>query len=79
MGTENTISKGENIKIQVGDKVRIVKNWVGYIDYYNSTIGLIGVVHEVMPDGCVFVKLDKRKLPYIYESDAVELIKDEED
>ena len=52
---------------------------MGYIDYYSSTIGLIGVVHEVMPDGCVFVKLDKRKLPYIYESDAVELIKDEED
>ena len=38
MGTENTISKGENIKIQVGDKVRIVKNWVGYIDYYNNRV-----------------------------------------
>ena len=29
MGTENTISKGENIKIQVGDKVRIVKKLGG--------------------------------------------------
>lgn len=66
-------------QFKVGDKVRIVKEWDGFGEGYNPTIGETGRIDSVMDvkDGTIKVVLDSDNDWWWYRPDAVELIKDE--
>lgn len=61
---------------KVGDKVRIAKEWDGFAEGCNPTVGETGIIDSI-DNGNIRVVLDSDDDWWWYKSDAVELIKDE--
>ena len=65
------------LKFKIGDRVRIVKDWDGFCEEYESTIGKTGVIEKVAEENeSVEVILDSEHEWWWYKFDAVELIED---
>lgn len=65
-------------RFKIGDRVKIVEEWIGFEGGYDQTIGKIGRIEEIDNDGTVGVVLDSDGDWWWYKPDAVELIEDEE-
>lgn len=65
-------------QFKVGDKVRIVKEWEGFAEGCEPTVGGTGRINHV-DNNRIRVVLDSDNDWWWYNSDAVELIKDETD
>lgn len=65
-------------EFKVGDKVRIVKEWIGWEDCLkaDSTIGKIGRVEQVHP-GCILVYLPENDARKYYSPGALEKVEDQ--
>ena len=67
-------------KFKRGDRVRIVKEYMGNDpDRSFCTVGQTGVVVEIDDDGYSNVFIKSRRLDLWYDNDDLELIKDEEE
>lgn len=67
-------------KFKRGDKVRIVKDYMGRTETRGvDTIGKTGIVLESDTDDASRVFLEDLRIDFWYENDAIELIKDEEE
>lgn len=75
---EKVEDKPEEAKpvFKVGDRVRIVKEWVDFVDGCEPTVGETGRVEYIDGDGAK-VRLDSDNDWWWYDLDAVELIEDE--
>ena len=65
-------------RFKIGDRVKIVEEWIGFEGEYTPTIGKIGRIEEIDNDGTVGVLFDSDNDFWWYRLDAVELIEDEE-
>ena len=65
-------------RFKIGDRVKIVKEWAGFGEGYNPTIGKTGRIEEIDEGEIVKVVLDSDGDFWWYRPDSVELIEDEE-
>lgn len=63
-------------RFKIGDRVKIVKEWDGFVKGYNPTIGETGRIEEIDEYESVKVVLDSDGDFWWYRPDSVELIED---